>query len=102
MFAKPGSRWRSVTCTTEVVVVKAVAGEVDLQCGGQPMVAHDAMSDVVGRPAAGAESGTLMGKRYVNADETIELLCTKPGDGALSIGGALLVPKGAKPLPSSD
>ena len=43
-----------------------------------------------------------MGKRYVNEAGDLELLCTKPGDGALSAAGALLAVKGAKPLPSSD
>ena len=32
----------------------------------------------------------------------IELLCTKPGAGSLSLGDAALLVKGAKPLPSSD
>jgi hypothetical protein len=42
-----------------------------------------------------------MGKRYV--DETgAELLVTKPGAGALSIGGTKLSLKEVKPLPPSD
>ena len=32
----------------------------------------------------------------------LEVLCTKGGDGALSVGDAPLLVKGAKPLPSSD
>ena len=43
-----------------------------------------------------------MGKRYVDGDATLELLCTKPGSGSLSLGDELLVVKGAKPLPASD
>jgi hypothetical protein len=43
-----------------------------------------------------------MGKRYEDADLGLELLCTQPGEGALSIGDAPLLVKGAKPLPSSD
>ena len=35
---KAGTRWRSTTCETEVVVVKVTADELDLQCGGAPMV----------------------------------------------------------------
>ena len=46
--------------------------------------------------------GTLIGKRYVNADESIELLCTKGGKGALVLNGAPLTIKEAKQLPSSD
>jgi hypothetical protein len=43
-----------------------------------------------------------MGKRYVDPDETVEVLCTKPGAGSLGIGDALLDLKEAKPLPASD
>ena len=43
-----------------------------------------------------------MGKRYVTEDESLELLCTKPGAGSLAAGEAPLNVKGAKPLPSSD
>ena len=53
-------------------------------------------------PADGADGGTQIGKRYVDADETLELLCTKPGKGSLAVGGAAMSIKGAKPLPSSD
>ena len=33
---------------------------------------------------------------------TLELLCTKGGDGTLTLNGAALSIKGAKPLPASD
>jgi hypothetical protein len=55
-----------------------------------------------GSPAEGAAEGTQMGKRYVNEDESLELLCTKPGAGSIGIGDTLLVLKEAKPLPASD
>ena len=42
-------------------------------------------------------NGTQMGKRYVDADDTIELLCTKPGEGSLGLGDALLTIKESKP-----
>ena len=35
-------------------------------------------------------------------DSGIELLCTKAGEGSLSLDGAPLPLKEAKPLPSSD
>jgi hypothetical protein len=38
----------------------------------------------------------------VDEAETIELLCTKGGDGALSVDGVRLLVKQAKQLPSSD
>ena len=46
--------------------------------------------------------GTLIGKRYVNADESIEILCTKGGKGSLMLDGVPLEVKQAKQLPSSD
>ncbi len=97
---KPGSRFASAVCATEVIVVKG-AGEVDLRCGGSAMTAAGATRGD-GDPAADAAGGTLMGKRYVDADETVEVLCTKPGDGSLGLGDALLDLKEAKPLPASD
>ena len=97
---KPGSRFTSSVCTTQVIVVKGV-GEVDLRCGGAPMLAPGAADDS-GLPVEGASGGTLMGKRYVDPDETVEVLCTKPGDGSLGIGDAQLDLKEAKPLPASD
>src|SRR5262245_47994529 len=96
---KAGARFRSVTCTTEVAVVKAAADAVDLECGGQPMVPVGTDVGDTPAPAAGFDEGTLIGKRYVNEDETVEVLCTKAGAGSLSIGSTLLVEKGAKPLP---
>ena len=33
---KPGTRLRSVTCDTEVIVVRG-AGDADLRCGGEPI-----------------------------------------------------------------
>ena len=47
-------------------------------------------------------NGTQMGKRYVDAGDSIELLCTKPGDGSLGLGDDLLTIKESKPLPASD
>ena len=100
VVAKPGARLRSVTCATEVVVVKG-SGDVDLRCGGEPMVPSDDAT-TAGAPAAPFDEGTLVGKRYVTEDEAVELLCTKPGSGSLSLGDTALLVKGAKPLPSSD
>jgi hypothetical protein len=45
---------------------------------------------------------TLIGKRYVNADESVELLATKGGKGALWLNGTPMEVKQAKQLPSSD
>ena len=101
MELKVGARLQSVTCDGQVVVVKAPAGELDLRCGGEPMVAlgEEAPRREI---AADQAEGTTPGKRYTNDDGSIELLCTKAGAGSLAVDGAPLTLKDAKPLPSSD
>jgi hypothetical protein len=98
---KAGVRLRSATDACEVVVVKAPADPVDLRCGGHPFLAAD------GAPAsesivAGFDGGTQLGKRYSDDDLGLELLCTKAGEGSISVGETVLAVKGAKPLPASD
>src|SRR3954467_5963850 len=102
MMIKPGTRLFSAVCTTEVIAVKAPASEVDLTIGGFAPVPRAAERGGGGVPLAGHDTGCVMGKRYVDEAETLELLCTKPGDGSLAVAGALMHPKDAKPLPSSD
>ena len=101
MRLAPGMRLRSAVCSTEVVVVVAREPDVELCCGGHPMVA---MSDEVA-PAGlvlADTTGTLLGKRYAVADAGLEVLCTKAGEGGLTVGGEPVPLKDAKPLPSSD
>jgi hypothetical protein len=50
----------------------------------------------------GFDQGTQLGKRYSDDELGIELLCTKAGEGSLSVGETVLAVKGAKPLPASD
>lgn len=102
MVVRPGVKLRSVVCATEVVVVEAPPGDVDIECGGQQMVVAADAPDPAGRPAPGADGGTLLGKRYVDATGAIELLCSRAGDGSLAVGGVAAEVKAAKPLPSSD
>ncbi|MCC2980283.1 hypothetical protein [Sphingomonas sp. IC4-52] len=102
MQVKPGSRWKSVVCTSEVVVVRPPKGEVTIACGGAPMVP---LGDAV--PDGGALSvdwsgGTVVGKRYVDDESGIELLGSKAGAGSLAVDGRALRLKEAKPLPASD
>jgi hypothetical protein len=98
---KPGSRLKSAVCDTQVMVIAAPAGALDLRCGGAPML--DASANAP-RGAIHPEhkNGTQIGKRYVNDDGSVELLCTKPGEGSLSIAETKLKLKEAKALPSSD
>ena len=101
MEMKPGTRLESVTCDTQVAVVKSPGGELDVRCGGEPMVPFG--DDAPRRDIAADQSeGTAAGKRYTNDDGSVELLCTKAGGGSLAIGDERLSLKDAKPLPSSD
>jgi len=99
---KPGTRLKSAVCETQVMVIAAPAGDVDLTCGGVPMI------DAAAEPPGPAEidpahkEGTQIGKRYVNEAGDLELLCTRPGEGSLAVGGTPLALKEAKALPSSD
>jgi hypothetical protein len=99
---KPGTRMRSAVCTTEVMVVAAPDADVELCCGGTPMLDLSATPPADGQVSPDASDGTQLGKRYVNEAGDLEVLCTKPGEGSLSAGGTALTIKGAKPLPSSD
>ncbi len=98
---KAGTRLRSAVCNTEMMVVAAPKEDVELCCGGSPVIEIGADPSGAG-PAEGANEGTQIGKRYVNEAGDLEVLCTKPGEGSLGVAGVLLTVKGAKPLPSSD
>ena len=102
MELRAGSRLKSAVCDTQVIVVRAPKAEVDLWCGGHPMIAIDATPPPALPVDAAQSGGTLMGKRYVDPGQTFEVLCTKGGKGSLSVGAEALVPKEAKPLPASD
>lgn len=102
MQLKPGSRLKSQVCDTQVVVVKAPKDDVDLRCGGAPMVDASAVADASLTIDVERASGSLLGKRYADDDLGIELLCSKGGAGTVSIGDVALEVKGAKALPSSD
>ena len=102
MDLKAGSRLRSVVDTTEVVVVRAPGTDVDLRCGGKPMAAVGSDGSQDGEVDPKFSGPTLLGKRYTDESGELEILCTKAGEGALSVGDTILSVKAAKPLPSSD
>ncbi len=95
---KPGTKLKSTVCDTEVMVIRGAGGT--LACGGAPMA--DQAPAERGSIDPNFAEGTKMGKRYVDAAGTVELLCVKPGQGSLSLDGVALQIKDAKPLPSSD
>ena len=95
---KPGTKLKSTVCDTEVMVIRG--GDAVIECGGAPMLDERPAERKAVAPAFA--DGTKIGKRYVDAAGTVELLCVKPGKGSLSLGGVALLLKEAKPLPSSD
>ncbi len=95
-----GKRLKSTVCNTEIMVIAAPGGEVDLTCGGAPMSADGAGNG--GNVAADFAEGTTLGKRYTNEEGNLEVLCVKPGDGSLALGGVALKLKDAKKLPKTD
>ncbi|GAA3146593.1 hypothetical protein GCM10010466_42020 [Planomonospora alba] len=99
MKLHPGARLRSAVSEAEVIVVRAPDDEVDLRCGGVPVIGHD-QSAAQGPGDDGHE--LLIGKRYSDASGTLEVLVTKAGSGQLTLDGEPLTIKPAKALPSSD
>ncbi len=97
---KAGGKLKSVVCDTQVMIIKGLSGEHELSCGGTPMVGGNEEGSGTLDPEKA--EGTAVGRRYVNADESLELLCVKGGKGTLYLDGVKLEPKQAKALPSSD
>jgi hypothetical protein len=102
MDLKPGSRWRSVVCDVEVVVIRPPRGEGTLECGGYPVVPHGEARPRDKAIAADFAGGSQAGKRYADEATGLEVLCTKAGAGTLTIGGRPIGAKEAKKLPASD
>jgi hypothetical protein len=102
MKLRPGQKLHSAVCDAQVVVVRAPSTEVEVGCGGWPLLDEGQEPDGVPQIDATLGDGPLLGKRYADEELGLELLCTRPGKGALTVDGRPLLVKGAKPLPSSD
>lgn len=90
-----GQRIKSSVCDTEVMVITAPGNDLDLTCGGVTMGDDGDINP-------DHTEGTVIGKRYVNDDGSLELLCVKPGDGSLAVDGTPLKLKESKKLPKTD
>ena len=101
MKLRPGMKLFSTVCDAQVVVVKAPSDDVEVACGGAPMVQEDP-GGASGTVDASLGEGPALGKRYADDERGLELLCSRAGEGALTVDGEALLLKGAKPLPSSD
>ena len=100
MEIKAGTRLACPGSTVELVVVRPPSAPVSLACGGVGFVplaevTRDAAQAVTG-------DGPQIGKRYVDEDSGVEVLCSKAGPGALTCDGRDMLLKDTKPLPSSD
>ena len=102
MELKVGARLRSAVDDTQVIVVRAPANPVEITCGGHPLLPIDAEVRSGTAIIRGRDSGTILGKRNVDADSDLELLCTKGGSAALFVGDTPLSIKATKALPASD
>jgi hypothetical protein len=98
---RPGDQLASTVSSTRVIVIRApAAGSPQITCAGVPMIPA---ANAEPAPAEdGAATQTLIGKRYVNSANTVELLCTSSGAGELGCDGAPMTIKAAKALPASD
>jgi len=96
---KPGVKLSSTVCKTQIMVLRVPASELEITCGGAPMQVGDPAE--LGTPT-GENAGSLVGKRYVDEGETMEFLCTRGGEGSVSVNDVQLGVKQAKQLPSSD
>ncbi len=88
---KNGVRLRSSVCTTQIIVVRAPTNDGVLTCGGQPMVELDHPGAVDEQQATETVNGSVLGKRYTDDANTLEVLCTKAGDGDLGFAGVALL-----------
>ncbi|HTA03901.1 MAG TPA: hypothetical protein VK802_26210 [Streptosporangiaceae bacterium] len=103
MRARAGTSLISTVDETTIVVVRAPDRELDVRCGGAPMIdAKGPRPDQRQAGVPGGQAGAQLGKRYVNAADDLEVLVTKAGAGSLADGDEVLQMKAAKPLPASD
>lgn len=102
MTVKPGKRLFSPVCSAEFIVVRAPGSDAEITIGGRPAMDDSQGGDRAGSAVDGHDGGVLLGKRYVDEAGSIELLCTKAGDGVPALNGEVLDIKAAKALPASD
>ena len=102
MDFRTGMRLKSAVCSTEIIIVKPPKQGDELRCGGVAMIALTEMPPDGLTITGDARGGTQLGKRYVSEEAGLEILCTKAGEGSLSLNDRQLDIQGAKALPSSD
>jgi hypothetical protein len=93
-----GKRLRSPKSACEVIVIRGATSGA-LMCAGAEMLETGTAPE-----AFHADGGHAiqLGKRYVDDEAGLEVLCVKAGAGPLIFGGRELTIKAAKSLPASD
>ena len=99
---KAGLRLKSCVCSTEIMVIRVPVIQADVRCGGVAMVAPTEAVPPDVRLDPTQAQGTLIGKRYIDAQDRVEVLCTQGGAGSLTFDGVAMTVKQPKALPSSD
>jgi hypothetical protein len=99
---KPGLRLKSAVCSTQIMIIRSPPLSADICCGGLEMLVLTEQPPPGARLDPAKAHGSLIGKRYVDAEDRVEILCTQGGAGSLTLNGALMALKLAKALPSSD
>lgn len=98
-----GQRLRSQVDATELIVVRALPDDLDLRCGGAQLIELGQEPATEPELVRVSDAPTAqLGKRYTDPSGTLELLVTKAGGCALTIGAQPLVQRATKPLPASD
>ncbi|MGB8404240.1 MAG: hypothetical protein WCE30_09265 [Mycobacterium sp.] len=97
MSLKAGTRLRTSTSTVEVLVVRVATTDEVLTCAGGPMTV-----DAVAGTSTDSDAAVQLGKRYVDDESGLEVLCVKSGGGPLRLGDRQLALQKAKALPASD
>src|ERR1700722_2406060 len=96
---KPGMRLRSITCETQIIIVRPPKPGAEISCGGYPMTAVDSPANDSAQIDPAFANGTAIGKRYTDEAETFEVLCVRAGAGTLALGATPLRQKSARTLP---
>ena len=97
---KAGTKLSSTVCQAQIMILRAPASELEISCGGALM--QEGEPDSLGDLNPDLADGALVGKRYVDEEESMEFLCTRAGEGTIAVNGTPLTIKQAKQLPSSD
>jgi len=101
LSVKPGTRLYRTTCDTDVVVVRAPVGCVDVRGGAVGRQERSGTADGAPWPDPASEL-TQLGARDVDDEVGIEPLCPTAGRGPRTCDGRPMDIKAPTALPASD